>query len=351
MVTNVFKVDANTTNTRYAEEVSIGVLPSSPVWNALEPNSFSNFGGQIKTVARRPINTSRQRFKGVLVDLDAGGTVNSDVTQTNMQDIMQGFFFANLRRKGEVGTINEAPISVTGASHLYTVQSTAGFFAGSLLFAAGFSLAANNGLKRVTAVSAAVAAQNTLTQSTTYTIADGETVTIGTQVYTFKTVITDTTPNQVLIDATGSSPETNSFANLAAAINGSAGAGSLYSGATVPNVDVTAVASTHAIVATAKNTGTTPNAVATTTTLVHGAWAETTLGGAMATTIGATGTITVSDTGVVNESVSTAATLVVVGFQTAAGDLDVSAAAGDLPHLTSTSLDFTTLGLVVTLRL
>jgi hypothetical protein len=345
MVTNVFKVDSNTTNTRYAEEASIGVLPSSPVWNALEPNSFSNFGGQIKTVARRPINTSRQRFKGVLVDLDAGGTVNSDVTQTNMQDIMQGFFFASLRRKGEVGTVNEAPISVTGASHLYTVQSTAGVLVGSLVLAAHFGLAANNGLKRVTAVSAAVAAQNTLTQSTTFTIADGETVTIGSTVYTFKTVLTDTVAGQVLIDATGASPETNSFANLAAAINGSAGAGSLYSGATPPDANVTATSGTHTLVVTARNSGTTPNAVATTETLVHGAWAETTLGGAMATTVGASGTITVSDTSVVDETVSTAATLVVVGFQTAAGDLDVTATAGDLPHLTSTALDFTTLGL------
>lgn len=345
MVTNVFKVDSNSTNTRYAEEASIGVLPSSPVWNALEPNSFQNFGGQIKTVARRPINTSRQRFKGVLVDLDAGGSVNEDVTQTNMQDLMQGFFFANLRRKGEVGLLTDKPISVTASTKTYAVENTAGFFAGSLVFAAGFALAANNGLKRVNSVSAAVAAQNTLTQSTTFTIADGETVTIGTQVYTFKTAIVDTTPNQVLIDATGASPETNSFANLAAAINGSAGAGSLYSGATVPNADVTATSGTHTLVATAKVTGTVPNTIATTTTLVHGAWAEVTLGGAAATTIGAAGSIVVFETEA-DETPPTGATLVVVGFQSAAGDFDVSAVAGDLPHLVSTAKDLRELGVI-----
>ena len=61
------KIDSNVTGLRFAEEVSIGVLaqeeaaPSNTDWTPLEPNTYADFGGQISTVARNPINPSRQR--------------------------------------------------------------------------------------------------------------------------------------------------------------------------------------------------------------------------------------------------------------------------------------------------
>jgi hypothetical protein len=99
----VKKVDSNVTGLRYQEESSIGVANSNNPWLALEPNSYDDFGGEFTTVARNPINAGRQRQKGVLVDLDATGGFQNDLTQDNLQDILQGYMFADLRRKNDVG--------------------------------------------------------------------------------------------------------------------------------------------------------------------------------------------------------------------------------------------------------
>lgn len=158
------KIDSNVTGLRYAEEASIGVLPGSPVWTPLEPNGYTDFGGQLTTVARNPINPSRQRKKGVVTDLDASGGFGTDLTQENMQDMLQGFFFASHREKGrEVVTAVDVD---TANPDEYEVADTDGFLVNSLIIGKNFANAANNALNVVTAVVA----------DTSVEVADGQLV-------------------------------------------------------------------------------------------------------------------------------------------------------------------------------
>ncbi len=138
-MTAVNKIDSNATGLRFAEELSYKVLPGGPIWLPLEPNSYDDFGGSVITVARNPINASRQRKKGLVTDLDASGGFEMDLTQENGQTILQGFFFASLRRKGE-----QVPTAATGTTDLFDVAVTAGFLVGSLVESSGWDDAANN---------------------------------------------------------------------------------------------------------------------------------------------------------------------------------------------------------------
>ena len=144
------KIDSNATGLSYAEEASLSVLPGTPDWIILEPNSYNDFGGEVTTVARNPINSSRQRKKGVITDKDASGGFTTDLTQTNMEDMMQGFFFADLRRKGEEIV---TAVDIDGANpDEYQVADTTGFLVGSLIEGKNFTAAGNNTVNEVTVV-------------------------------------------------------------------------------------------------------------------------------------------------------------------------------------------------------
>lgn len=147
----VNKIDSNITGLAFAEEAVLGSLPGEngqsgvPVWHSLAPNSYSDFGGEIITVAPNPINPSRQRRKGVTTDLNASGGINQNFTFSNLTTLMQGIMFADTREKGY-----EEPSAVTGTA--FTVASTTGFLVGSLIKGQNFIDAGNNALQVVTAI-------------------------------------------------------------------------------------------------------------------------------------------------------------------------------------------------------
>lgn len=106
-----------------------------------------------------------------------------------------------------------------------------------------------------------VKASGTITTSSTGA-ANNDTVTVGAVTYTFKTTLTGAA-NEVLRDGT----EDDDLTNLAAAINGSAGAGTTYGTGTVANPAVSSSAvAAHAVTVTALSPGTAGNSLALTKT-------------------------------------------------------------------------------------
>lgn len=150
----VNKINSNVVETAYAEESSIKTLPGTPVWRPLDVNGFTDFGGSISKVSRNPFRTDRQMRKGSTVDLDAAGSINHDLVQEGLQDLLQGFFFADLRTKVEVGGSSEITnVDATGNDY-EAASGLDAYEANDLVFASGFTNASNNGLKTVTAAAA-----------------------------------------------------------------------------------------------------------------------------------------------------------------------------------------------------
>lgn len=147
------KQDSNLTGLRIVEEATLGVLPGSPIWLGLEPNSYSDFGATIKTVAREPISASRQRRKGAVVDLDAAGGFSQDLTMNNMTKLLQGFFFADIREKLSTAPYNGVAVPITGitsSTRTFTAAANMPVFGVSdLVNVKGAVTPANNGLKVV----------------------------------------------------------------------------------------------------------------------------------------------------------------------------------------------------------
>lgn len=155
------KIDSNLTGLSYCEETDLKVLPASPVFYALEPNSYADFGGSLTTIARNPINPSRQRKKGVITDLDASGGFNQDLTINNTTRLLQGVFFADARQKASTSPLNGnvfnavAVAGGVGSSYEFATGIANIFKTNDLVLASGFGQSANNGLKLVTTDSTA----------------------------------------------------------------------------------------------------------------------------------------------------------------------------------------------------
>lgn len=148
----IVKIDSNITGLSIAEENCLKELPATPEWQRLDPNSYSDFGGELTTMARSPIDPSRQNKKGTVVDMDASGGFNIDLTKNNLNKVLQGFFFADAREPFSTKPMNAVQVPITAVdatAKTYTFAGANALVAGQLIYAEGFANAANNGLKTV----------------------------------------------------------------------------------------------------------------------------------------------------------------------------------------------------------
>lgn len=144
------RVLTNNMGLSYAIESAIGVLPGSPIWHVLEPNTIGTYGATITTVARSPISRNRQRRKGTVTDLDSAVDWEGDLTLNHITDFAEGFVFAvavnqDLNFVGGDGTATGYTVAslITAQVDKLHFNATGNT---SLIFARGYAVAANNGL-------------------------------------------------------------------------------------------------------------------------------------------------------------------------------------------------------------
>lgn len=143
------RVNTNDVQVAYSIESALGV--AGPAWREIEPNSIADFGATTTRVARNPISKDRQRRKGTITDLDSAVGLETDLTLDAFRDFIEGFLFA----RGVNTDVTGIPVPNTAANG-YQVAAVSAAQAGklnanTLLWAAGFSVAGNNGLKLLAA--------------------------------------------------------------------------------------------------------------------------------------------------------------------------------------------------------
>ena len=167
------RVLTNNMGLQYAIESTIGVLPGTPRWRKLEPNNIGAYGAEITKVSRRPISGDRGRKKGTTTDLESTVEFDADLTLDSFTNFAEGFIFAeyvNIEFNLNDAKAGIVALDVTGTG--YDLATDAGITTvddmtnstevaakmqwvtlaqATLVFAKGYVLDANNGLKVLTA--------------------------------------------------------------------------------------------------------------------------------------------------------------------------------------------------------
>lgn len=151
------RVITNGTALSFVKEASLGVLPVTPVWYELEPNGINSFGNTYSREARSPISRSRSRRKGAVTDQDATVEIEADLTLTHLRHFTEGFLFARATgadtfepSAAAAGSYTVPALSAGAGTRIQVTAAGA-----TLVYARGFNIAGNNGLKVLTADPAA----------------------------------------------------------------------------------------------------------------------------------------------------------------------------------------------------
>ena len=154
------RVNVNNFGLRYVIESSVGVAPTTG-WRSLEPNDIADFGPKITTVERRPIDPRRSRRKGTVTNLESAVGFEADLTLDSFVDFAEGFVFARFANREFDLKLSGAPPQAETTTDTFVIDSASTLLGGklvydasgaiSLVFAAGYSNSANNGLFELSA--------------------------------------------------------------------------------------------------------------------------------------------------------------------------------------------------------
>lgn len=194
---------------------------------------------QVTTLLNRAITLATESATGTVSDSQRGA-LDAEFTAIK----------AEIDRVGSNTTFNGTAVFTATPTNVYLSDSTSG---------GASTISVTTGVLSSLGIGLGANASNVLSAIANPTATKA--VTIGTQTYTFVAALSGAA-NEVLVGANTSA----TLSNLAAAVNGSAGAGVAYGVGTTANTSANAVAAASTVTFTAKVSGTGGNAIATTTT-------------------------------------------------------------------------------------
>lgn len=140
--------DVNVVQFMIGDEETVGVLPATSTGHILEPNSVSKWGADITSERRQPISADRMPRGSTVTDLDSGAEMALDLTCEHLRVFLSQIMMASDVGR-ECGVMY--PTSVT-ADEYVVADINVTIPVGRLIWADGFALAANNGLKVIAGV-------------------------------------------------------------------------------------------------------------------------------------------------------------------------------------------------------
>lgn len=135
------------------QETALGT-PAATGWRTHRPNEIGAFGAAFKTIQADPIGAGRQLQAGEIVDLEAPTEWSADLSKDLVDHFVEGIMMAAVKHSGNTGLAFFNPTAVTATG--YTVAALGALTDRHLIYARGFSTAANNGLKITAGASVAL---------------------------------------------------------------------------------------------------------------------------------------------------------------------------------------------------
>lgn len=139
--------DTNATSLAVCKECEPTALTP---WLNMQPNEIGSFSPEIGVTARNPISADRNNRKGTITSLAASPSFTQDTMMDGVRYFGNAFLYTVWKGQPVAGKL---PTATTATG--YTVPTGPIVAAGTLVFAAGWANAANNGLKVVTSGSTA----------------------------------------------------------------------------------------------------------------------------------------------------------------------------------------------------
>ena len=148
--------DSNRTQLGLIEESTFGTTPATPAFETLRVTGEPNLAYQPITTASSEIRSDRQVTDLPLVDKEAGGNVEMELSFGAQDTVLEGAMFddwTNLAtRKNDTTT---QIVSVTATTDIYAVLTGTAFAEYMMLQASGFTNSGNNGVFKAQAATSA----------------------------------------------------------------------------------------------------------------------------------------------------------------------------------------------------